>query len=56
MSEESPLGCAEEGVGFDVGGACARADSAHLVLEEEFADEGFTKTEQLATPNCQQVR
>ena len=43
MAEEGPLGCAEEGVGFDVRGAGAGADAAELVFNEEFADEGFAE-------------
>lgn len=43
MAEESPLGIAEEGVGFDVGGTGAGADAPEFVFDEEFADEGFAE-------------
>ena len=39
VAEQGPLGGAEEGVGFDVGGAGAGADAAEFVFDEEFADE-----------------
>lgn len=41
VAQERPLGGAEEGVGFYVRGACARAEASHFVFYEEFADEGF---------------
>lgn len=43
MAEESPLSCAEERVGFHVGGASAGTDAAEFVFDEEFADKGFAK-------------
>ena len=43
VSQEGPGGGAEEGVGFDVGGAGAGAEPAELVFDEEFADEGFAE-------------
>ena len=43
MAEEGPGGGAEEGVGFDVGGAGAGAEAAEFVFDEEFADEGFAE-------------
>lgn len=44
MPEERPLCTAKKGVGFHVRGAGAGADTAELVFDEEFADEGFTET------------
>lgn len=41
VAEQGPGGLAEEGVRFDVGGAGAGAKAAELVLDEQFADEGF---------------
>jgi len=43
VAEEGPGGGAEEGVGFDVGGAGAGAEAAEFVFDEEFADEGFAE-------------
>ena len=43
MAEKSPLGCAEERMGFHVGGASAGTDAAEFVFDEEFADKGFAK-------------
>lgn len=39
MTEEGPLGRAEEWVGFHVGRAGAGTDAANFVFDEEFADE-----------------
>ncbi len=39
MAEEGPRGVAEEGMGFDVRGAGAGAETAEFVFDEEFADE-----------------
>ena len=46
MAEESPLSCAEERVGFHVGGASTGADAAEFVFDEEFADKGFAKAKE----------
>ena len=43
MAKKSPLGCAEKGVGLDIGGASTGTDAAGLIFDKEFADEGFTK-------------
>lgn len=43
MTQESPLGSAEERVGFYVRSASARADTAKFVFDEEFADKGFAE-------------
>jgi len=43
VSEQSPLGGAEEGVRFDVGGAGSGAEASCFVFDEEFADDGFAE-------------
>jgi hypothetical protein len=44
VAQESPLGCAEEGVRFHVGRTSAAAEAAEFVLDEEFTNEGFAET------------
>lgn len=43
MSEQSPRCLSEERMRLDVGSACARSESAQFILDEELADERFTK-------------
>ena len=43
VPDQRPLRRAEEGVALDVGRACASSEAAVLVLDEEFADQGFTE-------------
>lgn len=43
VAQQGPGGGAEEGVGFDVRGAGAGAETAELVFDEEFTDEGFAE-------------
>lgn len=43
VSEEGPLGGAEEGVRFDVRGAGSGAEASCFVFDEEFADDGFAE-------------
>lgn len=44
MPDQSPLSGAEEWVAFDIGCACAGSETTVFILDEEFADKGFTKT------------
>lgn len=44
MAQESPLGGAEEGMGLYVRCPGTRSYSAELILDEEFANKGFTET------------
>ena len=43
MAEESPLSCAEERVGFHIGGPSAGTNAAEFVFDEKFADKGFAE-------------
>ena len=43
MTEESPLGRAEERVGFHIGRTGTGADAAEFILNEEFADKRFAE-------------
>lgn len=44
MSNESPLGGTEEGVGLDIRSSSSRAKSAVLVLDKKFPNQGFAQT------------
>ena len=43
MAEESPLGCAEKGMGLHIRGASAGTDTAKFVFDEKFSDKGLAE-------------
>lgn len=43
MTEESPLGRAEERVGFHIGRTGTGADAAEFILDQKFADKRLAK-------------
>ena len=47
MAEESPLGGAEERMGFHIGRACSGTDTAELIFNQEFADEGLAEAKNI---------
>ena len=44
MAEESPLGGAKKGMGLYVRCTGTRSYAAELILDQEFANEGFAET------------
>lgn len=49
MTEKSPLGRAEERVGFHIGRAGTGADAAEFILDQEFADKRFAEAKALVS-------
>jgi hypothetical protein len=45
VSNKSPLRSPEERMTLDIGGSGSCSETSVLVLDEEFADQRFTKTE-----------
>ena len=49
MTEESPLGRAEERVGFHIGRTGTGADAAKFILNQEFADKRLAEAKALVS-------
>ena len=49
MTEESPLGRAEERVGFHIGRTGTGADAAEFILDQEFADKRLAEAKAIVS-------